>query len=168
MVAHNLASWDHVESILRHERINEGRGDRLLSLVARLRAAGFDRRLVARRTWHAPLVLARTRTRAIGARDPVVVFVVRDDRIWIYYTGWNIPYEEEAMVRTHKGWVENGRRMQRAIGVATLRLDGFASLQAGGASGRTSTGTLTAWSSVAPACRRTYMPDASPAIRNTP
>jgi hypothetical protein len=61
--------------------------------------------------------------------------VVRDDRIWIYYTGWNIPYEEEAMVRTHKGWVENGRRMQRAIGVATLRLEGFASLQAGNAPG---------------------------------
>jgi hypothetical protein len=61
--------------------------------------------------------------------------VVRDDRIWIYYTGWNIPYEEEAMVRTHQGWVENGRRMQRAIGVATLRLDGFVSLRAGEASG---------------------------------
>ena len=61
--------------------------------------------------------------------------VVRDDRIWIYYTGWNIPYNEEAMTRTHEGWVEKGIRMQRAIGVATLRLDGFASLQAGGASG---------------------------------
>ena len=85
MVAHNLASWDHVESILRHERINEGRGDRLLSLVARLRAAGFDRRLVARRTWHAPLVLARTRTRAIGMRDPVVVFVCGDYRIIAFF-----------------------------------------------------------------------------------
>ena len=85
MVAHNLASWDHVESILRHERINEGRGDRLLSLVAHLRAAGFDRRLVARRSWHAPLVLARTRTRAIGMRDPVVLFVCRDDRIIAFF-----------------------------------------------------------------------------------
>ena len=85
MVAHNLASWDHVESILRHERINEGRGNRLLSLVARLRAAGFDRRLVARRTWQASLVLARTRTRAIGARDPVVVFVCHDDRVIAFF-----------------------------------------------------------------------------------
>ena len=85
MVAHNLASWDHVESILRHERANEGQGDRLLTLVARLRAAGFDRRLVARRTWRAPLVLARTQTRAIGARDPVVAFVCHDDRIVAFF-----------------------------------------------------------------------------------
>jgi hypothetical protein len=81
MAAHYLASWDHVESILRHEQINEGRGDRLLSLIARLRAAGFDRRLLARRTWQAPLVLARSNTRVIGAKDPVVVFVCRDERI---------------------------------------------------------------------------------------
>ena len=81
MAAHNLASWDHVESILRHERINEGRGDRLLSLMARLRAAGFDRRLLARRTWQAGFVLARSRARAIGAKEPVVVFVCRDDAI---------------------------------------------------------------------------------------
>ena len=85
MVAHNLASWDHVESVLRHERANEGRGDRLLNLLARLRAAGFDRRLAARRTWRAPLVLARTHTRAIGAREPVVVFVCRDDRIVAFF-----------------------------------------------------------------------------------
>ena len=50
-----------------------------------LRRPGFDRRLVARRSWHAPLVLARTRTRAIGVRDPVVVFVVRDDRIIAFF-----------------------------------------------------------------------------------
>jgi hypothetical protein len=81
MAAHYLASWDHVESILRHERINEGGGDRLLSLIARLRAAGFDRRLLARRTWHAPLVLMRTNARVIGPKEPVVVFVSRDDRI---------------------------------------------------------------------------------------
>jgi hypothetical protein len=81
MAADYLASWDHVESILRHERINEERAVRLLSLMARLRAAGFDRRLVARRTWQAPLVLARTRTRSIGAREPVVAFVCRDECI---------------------------------------------------------------------------------------
>ena len=85
MVAHNLASWDHVESILRHERTNQGQGDRLLSLVASLRAAGFDRRLVARRTWRAPLVLARTSNRAIGAKDPVVVFVCHDDRLIAFF-----------------------------------------------------------------------------------
>ena len=34
------------------------------------------------------------------------------------------------MKRAQAGWVENGRRMQRAMGLATLRLDGFVSLDA--------------------------------------
>jgi hypothetical protein len=57
--------------------------------------------------------------------------VVHDGRIWIYYTGWNLPYSKEALTRAHKGWFENGQRKQRAIGLATLRLDGFASINAG-------------------------------------
>ena len=79
--AHCLASWDHVESILRHGQINEGRGDRLLNLISRLRAAGHDRRLLARRTWHAALVLVRSRNRVIGPKEPVIVFVCRGDRL---------------------------------------------------------------------------------------
>jgi hypothetical protein len=57
--------------------------------------------------------------------------VVRGDRILIYYSGWNTPYGKEAQGRASAGWFEQGRRMQRAIGLATLRLDGFASLDAG-------------------------------------
>jgi hypothetical protein len=81
MAMQYLASWDHVESILRHERINEGRGDRLLAVMERLRSAGFDRQLVARRTWQAPLVLARSTARVISKKDPVVVFVCCDEQV---------------------------------------------------------------------------------------
>jgi hypothetical protein len=65
----------------------------------------------------------------------VVAPVVRDDKIWIYYSGWNTPYTTEAQEKLTRGWVENGRRMQWAIGLATLRLDGFASLDAGATGG---------------------------------
>ncbi|MGH9160166.1 MAG: hypothetical protein ACRD2X_09295 [Vicinamibacteraceae bacterium] len=61
--------------------------------------------------------------------------VVFNNRIWVYYSGWNLPYSQAALARAHQGWFENGRRMQRAIGVATLRLDGFASLDAGAKEG---------------------------------
>ena len=57
--------------------------------------------------------------------------VVYDDKIRIYYGGWNHPYTSEAMKRVEEGWIENGQRRQRAIGLATLRLDGFVSLAAG-------------------------------------
>jgi hypothetical protein len=67
----------------------------------------------------------------------VVAPVVRDDKIWIYYSGWNTPYTADAQEKVVRGWVENGRRYQWAIGLATLRLDGFVSLDAGN-----STGTL--------------------------
>jgi hypothetical protein len=76
-----MASWEHVESILRHERLKEGKGDRLLSLIARLRDAGYDRRLLARRAWRAPLVLVRSASCSLGPSEPVIAFVYRDDRI---------------------------------------------------------------------------------------
>ena len=56
--------------------------------------------------------------------------VVRDDGIWFYYTGWNFPYGPGALAKVRKGWIENGQRQQRAIGLAKLRLDGFVSLTA--------------------------------------
>jgi len=65
----------------------------------------------------------------------VIAPVARDDKIWIYYSGWNTPYTAEAEEKATHGWVENGRRMQWAIGLATLRLDGFVSLDAGATSG---------------------------------
>ena len=72
---------------------------------------------------------------APGAWDSEAIIpvapVIHKDRIWIYYTGWNLPYSKVALSRAHKGWFENGQRMQRAIGLATLRLDGFASMHAG-------------------------------------
>ena len=75
------ASWDHVESVLRHEYLRAGEGDRLIKLIALMRAAGFDRRLLARRTLRAPLVLARSASRVLGSKDPVIVFVCQNDRI---------------------------------------------------------------------------------------
>lgn len=61
----------------------------------------------------------------------VVAPVVFEDKIWIYYTGQNIPYNVESLERVQKGWIERGVRNQRAIGMAHLRLDGFVSLHAG-------------------------------------
>jgi hypothetical protein len=74
-----------------------------------------------------------------GAWDRELVLpvapVVHADRIWLYYTGFNIPYGLDAKDRAGEGWIENGERMQRAIGLATLRLDGFVALRAGKAAG---------------------------------
>ena len=75
------ASWDHVEQILRHEQLRVGEGAHLIRLIADMRAAGFDRKLRARRTLRAPLVLARSASRVLRATDPVIVFVCQEDRI---------------------------------------------------------------------------------------
>jgi hypothetical protein len=75
------ASWDHVELVLRHEHLRVGEGASLIRLIADMRAAGFDRQLVARRTLHAPLVLARSAARVLRSTDPLIVFVCQDDRI---------------------------------------------------------------------------------------
>ena len=75
------ASWDHVELVLRHEHLRVGEGARLIRLIADMRAVGFDRKLVARRTLRAPLVLARSASRVLRSTDPVIVFVCQDDRI---------------------------------------------------------------------------------------
>lgn len=48
----------------------------------------------------------------------------------------------DAMERVQQGWIEGGQRMQRAIGLATLRLDGFVSLSATGCPGTLTTKTL--------------------------
>lgn len=63
---------------------------------------------------------------------------IHNDTLWIYYAGWNMAYESKNFVRAETGWIENGQRMQEATGLATLRLDGFVSLDAGA-----QTGTLT-------------------------
>ncbi len=68
--------------------------------------------------------------------------IVRDGLIWIYYGAWNHPYRREAMERVQQDWIEAGNRMQRAIGLATLRLDGFVSLSATGSPGRVTTKTF--------------------------
>jgi hypothetical protein len=75
------ATWDHVEQVLRHEHLRAGEGAHLIRLIADMRAAGFDRKLRARRTLRAPLVLARSASRALRSTDPVIVFVCQDDRI---------------------------------------------------------------------------------------
>jgi hypothetical protein len=52
--------------------------------------------------------------------------------------------EPASLERTQKGWMQNGRRMQRAIGVATLRRDGFVSLDAGSQGGTLETRPIAA------------------------
>ena len=47
------------------------------------------------------------------------------------------------MHQPESGWFQNGTRMQRAIGLATLRLDGFVSLKASGRGGELLTKPLT-------------------------
>ncbi|MGH7577979.1 MAG: hypothetical protein ACREM1_23015 [Longimicrobiales bacterium] len=69
--------------------------------------------------------------------------VVHDGKIWFYYTGENHPYSKEALIKVQRGWQEKGQRMQRAIGLAMLRLDGFASLDAGPHGGWVTTRPLT-------------------------
>ena len=68
--------------------------------------------------------------------------IVRDGQIWIYYGAWNHPYRRDVMERVQQGWIEGGQRMQRAIGLATLRLDGFVSLAATREPGTVTTRTL--------------------------
>jgi hypothetical protein len=80
--------------------------------------------------------------------------VVHGDRIYFYYAGWNVPYTDDKVVKmpdgtigppnaalrhVRDGWIENGKRKQWAIGLATLRLDGFVSLRAGREAGTLTT-----------------------------
>ena len=58
--------------------------------------------------------------------------MVHDQWIWCYYWGENMPYTVDAIRKVKDGWVRDGRRIQRATGLATLRLDGFVSLTAPG------------------------------------
>jgi len=83
--------------------------------------------------------------------------VVRGDRIYFYYAGWNVPYTDDKVVKqsngtfappnaalrhVREGWIEKGKRKQWAIGLATLRLDGFVSLRAGREPGTLTTKVL--------------------------
>lgn len=56
--------------------------------------------------------------------------VVFNDKIWIYYCGWNYPYGGASLRPAQEGWIVDGVRRQSAIGLATMRLDGFVSLKA--------------------------------------
>jgi hypothetical protein len=81
-----------------------------------------------------------------GSWDSLMILpnapVVHQDKIWIYYAGWNLPYSEAAIEKAEGGWFEEGQRLQRAIGLATLRLDGFVSLNAGKQDGTITTKAL--------------------------
>jgi len=68
--------------------------------------------------------------------------VVHADRVWVYYNAWNVAYGANDEKRVAEGWVENGVRKQYAIGLATLRLDGFVSLDAGPKAGSLTTKPL--------------------------
>jgi len=82
-------------------------------------------------------------TDVVGGKAGVNKAFSSDGIHWrIYYTGFNLPYGLQAKDRAQEGWVENGERKQRAIGLATLRLDGFASLQAGRSGGELRTRLL--------------------------
>jgi hypothetical protein len=68
--------------------------------------------------------------------------VIHKDRIMVFYCAWNVPYGVDDMKRVEAGWVENGMRKQHAIGLSTLRLDGFVSLEAGPRPGSVTTKTV--------------------------
>jgi hypothetical protein len=68
--------------------------------------------------------------------------LVHADRVWVYYSAWNAPYGGAEEKRIAEGWVENGVRKQHAIGLSTLRLDGFVSLDAGAQAGSVTTKAL--------------------------
>ncbi len=57
--------------------------------------------------------------------------VAHAGKLWLYYAGWNFQSGMDSLERSQKGWIENGERMQNAIGLAKLRLDGYVSLDAG-------------------------------------
>ena len=67
--------------------------------------------------------------------------VIHKDRIMVFYCAWNVPYGDDHEAG-EAGWVENGMRKQYAIGLATLRLDGFVSLEAGPRPGSVTTKTV--------------------------
>ncbi len=68
--------------------------------------------------------------------------IVRDGQIWIFYGAWNHPYRRDAMERVQEGWIGGRQRMQRPVGLATLRLDGFVSVAAVREPGTVTTKTL--------------------------
>ena len=87
--------------------------------------------------WNRPFpgsfVLERGEDPAWDSRLSIPVApVVHDQRIWCYYWGENMPYTMDAIRKVKDGWVQDGRRIQRATGLATLRLDGFVALSAKG------------------------------------
>jgi len=78
---HLSDSWDHVESALRAERRGDSAADRLVALIAQMRAAGVDRALLARRTSCALLLLTRSMSPQPGVNDPMIAFLFQRDRI---------------------------------------------------------------------------------------
>ncbi|PYV09208.1 MAG: hypothetical protein DMG07_23780, partial [Acidobacteria bacterium] len=58
--------------------------------------------------------------------------IVRDQEIWLYYSGWGTRHNND---QEQLGKVVGGLRLMAAIGLAKLRLDGFASLHADDAEG---------------------------------
>ena len=86
-----------------------------------------------RRPFPGSFVLERGEDPAWDSRLSIPVApVVHDQQIWCYYWGENMPYTMDAIRKVKDGWVRDGRRIQRATGLATLRLDGFVALSAKG------------------------------------
>ncbi|MGH7943848.1 MAG: hypothetical protein ACREF9_02370 [Opitutaceae bacterium] len=61
--------------------------------------------------------------------------IVQDEKLWFFYTGQNHAFGKAPLIKVQAGWVENGRQKESAIGLATLRQDGFVSLDAGNETG---------------------------------
>jgi len=68
--------------------------------------------------------------------------VVYDDTVWFFYGGQNISYGRQPLNRAQSGWIEDEQRKQRAIGLATLGLDGFVSLAGGDEGGSVLTASV--------------------------
>ncbi|MSU37308.1 MAG: hypothetical protein EXS36_19870 [Pedosphaera sp.] len=57
--------------------------------------------------------------------------IVREGKLWFYFTGQNHAFGKAPLLKVQAGWKENGQQIESAIGLATLRQDGFVSLDAG-------------------------------------
>jgi hypothetical protein len=96
-----------------------------------------------RRLGHQPLIPAGDPgSFDCGVRRGARGIVERGDELWLFYGGW---HEDHGASRQHRHMTtpREAQRKAAAIGLATLRLDGFVSLDAGEAPGTLTTIPLT-------------------------
>ena len=60
------------------------------------------------------------------------ICAIKDERLWFFYSAMRGDASETRIIRSHGFWRRNGMHFNGAIGVATLRRDGFAAMVADG------------------------------------